>query len=43
MIFLLGNINFVATDAHKLIKHKVNEHSDETTSFYSTKKTIKHH
>ena len=28
-----SNINFVATDARKLIKHKINKNSDETTSF----------
>ena len=26
-----GSINFVATDAHKLIKHKVNEQTEEKT------------
>ena len=35
-----GNINFVATDAHKLIKHKVNEQTEEKTSFILPKKPL---
>ena len=35
-----GNINFVATDAHKLIKHKVHENTNEKTSFILPKKPL---
>ncbi len=35
-----GNINFVATDAHKLIKHIVNENTDQKTSFILPKKPL---
>ena len=35
-----SNINFVATDAHKLIRHKINKNSDETTSFILPKKPL---
>lgn len=35
-----GNINFVATDAHKLIKHKVSENTEEKASFILPKKPL---
>jgi len=35
-----GNINFVATDAHKLVKHKIQEKIEENTSFILPKKPL---